>query len=103
MKCMHVCAAQKAYLLFTKLYIKPTLADEIAEPHPDMNIKVAAFTVSEKSSYTMFHEISLFIQLRKKIYGIFYCSIVADLKLAYNLNTVLFQQKVQVNLHADVN
>ena len=27
----------------------PCLADEIAEPHPDMNIKVAAFTVSEKS------------------------------------------------------
>ena len=26
-----------------------SLADEIAEPHPDMNIKVAAFTVSEKS------------------------------------------------------
>ena len=43
----------KAYLLFTQLLIKPdfpSLADEIAEPHPDMNIKVAAFTVSEKSS-----------------------------------------------------
>ena len=53
MKCMLVCAAQKAYLLFTKLFIKPdfpSLADEIAEPHLDMNIKVAAFTVSEKSS-----------------------------------------------------
>ena len=31
----------------------PSLADEIAEPHPDMNIKVTAFTVSEKSSNTM--------------------------------------------------
>ena len=34
MKCMHVCSAQKAYLLFTKLYIEPdfpSLADEIAE------------------------------------------------------------------------
>ena len=30
----------------------PSLADEITEPHPDMNIKVAAFTVSEKSSNT---------------------------------------------------
>ena len=30
----------------------PSLADEIAIPHPDMNIKVAAFTVSEKSSNT---------------------------------------------------
>ena len=28
----------------------PSLADEIAEPHPVMKIKVAAFTVSEKSS-----------------------------------------------------
>ena len=27
----------------------PSLADEIAEPRPDVNIKVAAFTVSEKS------------------------------------------------------
>ena len=30
----------------------PSIADEIAEPHPDMNIKVAAFTESEKSSNT---------------------------------------------------
>ena len=27
------------------------LADEIAEPRPDMSIKVAAFTVSKKSIY----------------------------------------------------
>ena len=27
----------------------PCLTDEQAEPRPDMNIKVAAFTVSEKS------------------------------------------------------
>ena len=27
----------------------PFLADEIAEPRPDMNIKVAAFTLSVKS------------------------------------------------------
>ena len=56
MKCTHFCAAQKAYLLFTKIYIKldfPSLANEIAEPHPDMNINVAAFTVSEKSSNTL--------------------------------------------------
>ena len=32
----------------------PSLADEIAEPHPDMNIKVAAFTVNEKSSNTVY-------------------------------------------------
>ena len=28
----------------------PSLADEIPEPHPDMNFNVATFTVSEKSS-----------------------------------------------------
>ena len=55
MKCTHVFAAQKAYWLFTKLQIKPDfpfLADEIAKSQPDMNIKVAALTVSEKSSNT---------------------------------------------------
>ena len=30
----------------------PSLADEIAEAHPNINIKVAAFTESEKSSNT---------------------------------------------------
>ena len=52
MKCVHICAAQTTYLIFTKLLTEPDfpcLADEIAEPHPDMIIKVAAFTVSEKS------------------------------------------------------
>ena len=55
MKCTHVCAAQTTYSFFTKLQIEPDfpcLADEIAEPCPDMNIKVAAFTVSEKSINT---------------------------------------------------
>ena len=32
--------------------IFPCLADDIAEPRPDMNIRVAAFTVSEKSINT---------------------------------------------------
>ena len=39
----------------TQLQIKPvfpSLADEMAEPRPDMNIKVVAFTVREKSSNT---------------------------------------------------
>ena len=43
MKCMHVCIAQTTYLFFTKLSIEPDfpcLADELAEPRPDMNIKV---------------------------------------------------------------
>ena len=47
---MHVCAAQK--LIYSKKTDFPSLADEIAEPHPDMNIKVAALTVREKSSNT---------------------------------------------------
>ena len=52
MKCTHIWAAQTTYLFFTKLYIEPdfpSLADEIAEPRPDMDIKVTTFTVSEKS------------------------------------------------------
>ena len=43
----------KSRLTLYQIIIKPDfpfLADEIAEPRPDMNIKVAAFTVSEKSS-----------------------------------------------------
>ena len=51
MKCTHVCAAHK--VLPNSDF--SSLADEIAEACPDMNIKVAAFTVSEKSinTYTM--------------------------------------------------
>ena len=47
----------KSLLTLYRIIIKPdfpSLADEIAEPHPDMNIKVAAFTVSEKSSNTLY-------------------------------------------------
>ena len=55
MKCKQVCVAQTTYYFFTKLSIEPDfpcLADEIAEPCPDMNIKVAAFTESKKFYYT---------------------------------------------------
>ena len=41
----------KSFFTLYKIINKPdfpSLADEIAEPHPDMNIKVAAFTESEK-------------------------------------------------------
>ena len=43
----------KNLLTLYQIIIKPdspSLADGISEPHPDMNIKVAALTVSEKSS-----------------------------------------------------
>ena len=46
------CAAHTTYELFTKLKIEPDfpcLADETAESHPDINVKVAAFAVSKKS------------------------------------------------------
>ena len=52
MKCTHVCAAHTTYELITKLKIEPDfpcLADETAESHPEINIKVAAFAVSKKS------------------------------------------------------
>ena len=44
----------KRLLTLYQIIIKtdfPSLAGEIAEPRPYMNIKVAAFTVSEKSNY----------------------------------------------------
>ena len=47
----------KSLLTLYQIKIKPdfpSIADEIAEPHPDMNIKVTAFTVSEKSSNKAF-------------------------------------------------
>ena len=47
----------KSLFTFYQILIErdfPFLADEIAEPHQDMNIKVAAFTVSEKSSNTAY-------------------------------------------------
>ena len=56
MKCTHVWATQTTYF-FTKLQIKsdfPSLGEEIAEPSPDMKMKVAAFTVSEKSINTLY-------------------------------------------------
>ena len=55
MKCTHVCVAQTAYQFFPKLKTEPDfscLADEIAEPRPGMNVRVAAFIVSEKSINT---------------------------------------------------
>ena len=54
MKCTHVCAAQNLNNSLPNYKKNPdclSLADEIAEPHPDMNINVA-FTVSKKSSNT---------------------------------------------------
>ena len=55
MKCTHVCAAKTTYQFFTKSKIGPDFpcsADEKAEPRPDMNIKVTAFTESKKFYYT---------------------------------------------------
>ena len=49
MKCKQVCAAQTTYQFFTTFKIEPDfpcLADEIAEPRPNMNIKDTAFTES---------------------------------------------------------
>ena len=40
------------YQIRNKKPDSPSLAVEIAELHPDMNFKVAAFTVSERSSNT---------------------------------------------------
>ena len=59
MKCTHVCVAQKAYKLFAKLWIKPnfpSLADEIAEPRPYMNIKVAMDYVLDSLEFLFLHD-----------------------------------------------
>ena len=48
----HKYAHRKSGAFSLDMSIEPdffSLADETAEPRPDMNIKVAAFTVSEKS------------------------------------------------------
>ena len=46
--------ATKSLLTLYRIKLdSPYLADEIAEPRPDMNIKVAAFILSEKSSNTL--------------------------------------------------
>ena len=49
---MHVCVAQTAYQLIiyqiNRTWFFPSWADEIAKPHPDMIIKVSAFTVTQK-------------------------------------------------------
>ena len=47
MKYTHVCLLI-VYQIINKTQF-PSLADEIAEPRPEMNIKVAAFTVDKKS------------------------------------------------------
>ena len=53
MKCTLVCAIQTTYLNSSPNYkYFPCIADEIAEPRPDMNIKVTAFTESKTSYYT---------------------------------------------------
>ena len=43
----------KNLLILHQIINFPCLADEIAEPCPGMNIKVVAFTVSEKSINTV--------------------------------------------------
>ena len=65
MKCMHVCTVPTYHLFFTKLY--PCLADEIAEPRQNMNINVAAFTVSEKSINMLVHSVVLSLLQVQKI------------------------------------
>ena len=55
MKCKHFLRGPKSLLTLYQIINKtwfPLLADEIAKPRPDMNVKVAAFTVIEKSSNT---------------------------------------------------
>ena len=48
-------SSPNSLLILHQIIIEPDflcLANEIAKPRPDMNIKVAAFTVGEKSTNT---------------------------------------------------
>ena len=51
----------------------PSLADEIVEPHPDMNIKVATFTESEKSSNSL---VVTWDNILALLYVVFSCGFV---------------------------
>ena len=54
MKCTHVCGPKSLRTLYQIINKPdfPSLANEIAEPHPDVKIKVTAFTESKKFYYT---------------------------------------------------
>ena len=56
MKCTHVCGPTSLLTLYQNINKpdSPSLANEIAEPHPDMNFKVVALIVSEKPSNTTY-------------------------------------------------
>ena len=51
---MHACFGGPNNLWILHQTDFPRLADEIAEPRPDMNIKVTAFTESKKFYYIIF-------------------------------------------------
>ena len=63
--------------------IIPCLADEIAEPRPDMNIKGAAFTVSEKSINRMQIRISLKTSSESHLYTVYYFALYVVLYTKY--------------------
>ena len=65
-----------SYLFIYQIIIEPdfpSLADEIAKPHPYMNIKVAAFTVREKSINTLTAKCSTTLAI-----GVYSCIIIAN-------------------------
>ena len=55
---MHARLRGSKSLLTLYKIISKTLADGKAEPHPDMNNKVAAYTVGEKSSNIVSYHIT---------------------------------------------
>ena len=77
----------KSLLALYQIINKP-LAGEIAEPCPDMNIKVTAFTVSEKSNNTK-QLITAFNQRSGRIYKESeYLQVVLDNPHCINLSGV---------------
>ena len=66
--CASLCGSNNLltfYQIINKKPDFPSIADEIAESRPDMNIKVAALTVTQKLYYTL-----TFVLLNKFIIGL---------------------------------
>ena len=59
MKCTHICAAQNNLLTLRQIINEPDfpcLADEKAEPRPDIDVKVTTLTESKQFYYTFLVE-----------------------------------------------
>ena len=83
---MHARLRGASTLLILHQIINNSLADEITEPHADMNIKVAAFTVSEKSSNRPFVSRPMLYALTMQVH-LYICRSLTLFRMHYTDNT----------------